>query len=72
MCGSGYVQVKLEQVEYNTCISTFQFDPEDAGKADKGPSRGAVHRTTLWGATDAESKVPSVENTELKGSFWGR
>ena len=44
-------------MEYNTCISTFQFDPEDAGKADKGPSRGAVHRTTL-----AHSRVLSTES----------
>ena len=38
------------------CISTFQFDPEDTGKAGKWLSRGAAYRTTL-----AHSSVVSTD-----------
>ena len=56
LCSGGCVHGQLEQVGYNICISAFQFDTEDIGKAGKGSSRGAAHRTTL-----AHSRVVSTD-----------
>ena len=45
---------------YHSCVG-FSYEPV------KMPSVTASS-TPQWGAADAEIKVPSVENTELKGS----
>ena len=56
LCSSRCVHCQLEQVGYNIRISAVQFDTEDIGKAGKGSSRGAAHRTTL-----AHSRVVSTD-----------
>ena len=63
VCGSGCIHHQLKQVGYNICISTFQFDPEDAGEAAKGPSGGAFHHTTLahsW-VVSTDAKATDME-----------